>query len=867
MIWHNSSINEVLDELGSDMSSGLTSEEAANRVHIYGKNKFYNHQRKKWYIYILDEFTTFYNIALIITAVVFGILSLVTKTGNLVTPVIITLAVIIGAFIRGYIKYDADLEIDKLRNNVKTFITVIRDGKEISISSELIVPGDIMVLKSGDYIRADGRLIDSYALTLDEFRITSETAPNEKEHSGLCEDITPLTHRRNMVFSGSVVINGRGLAVVTETGKLTEIGKREDISLQIEREKTPLKAKTDKIQKVALKTILICAVAVFFIGIIANFSSSNVSFAVTVAGHLLSALAVFTATITGGISSFLPLVTSAAVKRLKRSDITIGHPETIESLKDITVLCTDKTGSLTSEELSVVKLYTSTGSVSLGKSECDDQSIALLRLALICSNFSHDQHLERHSNNMERAIESACISYAGMNKSDIDGFYPKIGEIPFDSERMLMTTVTVINGNPVAIIKGAPEIIAARCEDAGEDVLKAAHDFATEGLKVIAVAIKPLAEIPANLSSELLENELNFVGILGFEDAVDTKTAELCKECIDGGIKIVMITGDHIDTATAVGMKLGIISDPSSAISGDRLAEISDVDFNDTVTGYRVFARISPEDKLRIVNAFKAAGEKVLVTGDSISDTHTIIGADIGCALGKTASDIAKDSADLVVNDNKFSSIMTAFKESVRIFADLKKGMGYTLTAILTILAITIFGLIIFGKAPLSAAGIVVCGLLALTAPLFGIFFNGSETVTSFKIKDIKIFSKEFIYSFVVPTVFISAISLIGFASADNFAAASALVFATVLISQAIHAFCLTYTGTVFAKNTLASLIAPLLCAAVILIAILLVFTPVGSALTLGKIDGTGRLFIVIGAVGTAIIDESIKLIEKLKTR
>ena len=864
MIWHNTSTDEVLRELNTDIARGLSSEQAAERVHLYGKNKFYNKQRKSWYKYILNEFLTFFNIALIITAIIFGVLSLVTQTGNFAGPLVIIAVIIIVSVVRGYSKYDADLELDKLRNNVKTYITVIRDGSEVSISSELIVPGDIMVLKSGDYIRADGRLIDSYALTLDEYRITGETAPNEKNHLELYDDITPITHRKNMVYSGSVVQGGRGLAVVTETGRTTEIGKVEDISLQIEVEQTPLKAKIVKTELITFKTILICALILFAVGMIVDFSSTKVSFAVTVSGHLLSALAVFSATYTCGISSFLSLATTAAVRRLKKKDITVGHPETIEKLKEISVICTDKTGSLTSEELIVVKLCTASGIVTPEKEPCDDQAIALLRLALICSNFSHGEHMQRHSNNMERAIEAACISYAGMNKADIDGLYPKIGEIPFTSERMLMTTVTVINGNPVAIIKGAPEVIASRCTDAGEGVLSAAQNFAKEGLKVLAVAIKPLAEIPANLSSDLLETELNFVGILGFEDAVDPEAAALCKECINSDIKIVMITGDHIDTATAVALKLGIINDASAAISGEGLAELSDHEFNEKVVDYRIFARISPEDKLRIVNAFRAAGEKVLVTGDSVNDTQTILGADIGCALGKTASDIAKDSADLVVNDNKFSSVIAAFKESVRIFIDIKKALGYVLTAILTFLTVTIFGLVIFGKSPLSAACIMVCGLLSLTVPLFAIFFDGSETSSAFKVKDIKIFNKEFIYSFVVPTIFISVMALVSFGVTNG---ARSAVFATLLIAHIIHAFCLTYTDPIGLKNTVTSIIAPALCCASILPVVLTVITPVGALFMLDRITASGWIIALIAAVGTVLIDEGIKLIQKLKTR
>jgi Ca2+-transporting ATPase len=465
---------------------------------------------------------------------------------------------------------------------------------------------------------------------------------------------------------------------------------------------------------------------------------------------------------------------------------------------------------------------------------------------------------------MERAIEAATVTYAGMNKQDVDGLYPKIGEIPFSSDRMMMTTVTAINGNPVAVVKGAPEIIASKCTDANDNVIKAAHEFAAEGLKVIAVAIKPLAEIPAILSSNILENELSFVGIIGFEDAVEESTAQLCKECINSDIKIVMITGDHIDTATAVGMKLGIISDESLVISAEKLAEIPEIDFNETIIKYRIFARVSPDDKLRIVSAFRAAGEKVLVTGDSLNDTRTLLSSDIGCALGKTASDIAKDSADLVVNDNKFSSIITAFKESVRIFTDIKKAVAYTLSAILTILSVNIFGLIIFGSTPISSEAIILCGLISLTLPLFAIIYNGAETTSAFKLKDIKIFNKDFIYSFVIPTLYISVISCIGFAMAESHAIGASVAFASIMISLVVHAFSLTFNSFILSKNTITSFIGPLLCLITIVLVVLFAATPLGVILSFDTLESTGIFITIVAAFGTLAIDEGIKFFKKL---
>lgn len=864
LIWHSSSADEVIAELKTDKNGGLTSDQVAERTISYGKNEFSNPLRKGLTHYIISEFASFFNIALTVVAVIFAVLTLALEQSGWIGSVMLIVAVLINSVISGISRADTDKELDALRNTVPSFVIVIRDGKEVSILSDELVPGDIMVLKSGDYIRADGRLIDTYAMTCDEFRITGDTAPSEKLHEPLYEDITPLVNRHNMVYSGSLVLNGKGLAVVTETGTSTEIGMQEDMALQIADSETVLGEKLAKTEKIASNAVLIAAMFIFFLGIVVDFASTNVSFAVTVTNYLLLALSVYVACSTVKIRSFQKTATVAAVRRLQKKHITVKDAVSIEGLKDISIICTDKTGALTTESLNVRKLYTGNKVIDLFEQRCDDQSAALLRLALICSNFAHNEHTERHSNNMESAIEDACVTQVGMSKTDIDGLYPKIAELPFDSERMMMTTVTAISGNPIAIVKGAPEVIVTRCRGGeSEKINNIATDFAKGGLKVIAVAIKPLSEIPANPNSEELENDLNFVGIIGFEDEIDPEAVSLCQECIAGGIKIVMITGDHLDTAAAVGMKVGIIENESAAISGDKLSELDDVHLASVIDNYAVFARISPDDKQRIVSAFKAAGEKVLVTGDSLNDTRALLEADLGCALGRTASDIVRNSADIVVNDNKFSSVISAFKESVRIFTGVKKALGYLLTAILTTLIVTVFGLLIFGNSPLSMSGIVFLDLITLSLPLGALFFDRSDTSGSVALKSKNIFSKDFLCGFAVPSVFISLMSLVGYGvtlSAGT-ASAYATAFAVIAVCEVIHAFCINFRCSVFSSRTPVSPVVLINCGCALLIFAILLITPCGSLLSLGGLSGIGWLMILISALGTVIIDEAFKLI------
>ncbi len=865
MIWHNSTANEVISELKTDPQNGLTSEEVAARIKIYGKNEFRDNDRKGLLSYILNELKSFSNIALLVVSAIYFILAIAMKVGGILETVVIAVTLLLAVIASAFTKYKTDCELEKLNRSIGSYVTVIRNGEETSVPSNELVPGDIMVLKAGDYIKADGRLIDSYALACEEFRLTGVTAPSEKLHDTLFEDITPQPDRHNMVYCSSAVLNGRGLAVVTETATSTEIGMRADIKRQVDTTETAMYTKLIKTQNIVSTVALIFSLAVFFFSVIANFSATHVSFAVTVTGSLLLALTLFVSTGTSIISSLIKFARATAAYRLRDNGITVTDPKATEELKDITLICTDKTGALTTEHHTVVKIFNGNKTIDLKERSCDEASVALLRLALICSNFAHDEHTERHSNNMERAIESACIEHAGMSKTDIDGMFPKIAELPFDSERMLMTTVTAINGNPVAIIKGAPEIVASRCTNiSADEVDKISKEYATEGLKVIAVAIKPLDEIPANPNSDELENELTFAGVLGIEDAIDREAVALCRECAAHGIKTVMVTGDHFDTAVAIAIKAGIIADEAEAISGEKLAEFDDAQLEEIIENYSVFARISPEDKQRIVSAFKARGEKVLVTGDSLNDTQALLEADFGCALGKTASDMVKDSADIVVNDNKFSSIVSALKESAKIFTNIKQALAYLFTVQLSVLAIMCFGLIIYGISPITASAAIFQSLFAIALPMFAIFFERSNTNARLSVKGSRIFDKGFVIRFAVPTVFISVMALIAFGITFSAGAhaACASTFAVLTFSELIHAICISHSKTVLSKRFLKQKAMPILCAIALIVFLLVVLTPLGQLLSLGALSGSGWIIVICSMIGTLIIDEAIKILE-----
>ena len=865
MIWHNSTAQQIAEELKSNLQTGLTSGEAELRLKEYGKNELRYKKKFNLVKYFTKSIHNFSSIAILVVAVINLVLATALHLGNNFEYLLIIFVVLISSFVASLFKFLSDKSIYRSRTEHLLDTTVIRNGLEVTVKSSELVPGDIMLIRAGDYIKADGRLIDSYALTCDETMVSGDPAPAEKMHDALFEDITPLVNRHNMVYSGSFVLGGKGVVLITETGLATEVGMRKDMKKQLEVTETPLSMRLAKINRGASLFALIASIIIFFLGIIANFSKTQ--FAVTVSTNLLYVLSVYYSLGFSLIPSVLTFSRACAVARLKEKNIIINSKLTSEELKDVTVICTDKTGVLTTEELKVVKVFNGLETVEIGNNPLDESTAAVLRLALICSNFSRTEHGERHTNNIERSIETVCMNTLGMSKTDVDGLYPKIAELPFDSNRMLMTTVTAINSSPVSITKGAPEVLFERCNNINIDEVKElASSYAKEGLKVIAVAIKQLEEIPANPNPEDLENDLTFVGIIGIVDKIAPKAARLCIEMATQGIKTIMVTGDHKDTAVAISKKAGIITDESQAISREELAELSDEELASCINNYTVFARILPEDKQRIVAALKANNEKVLITGDSVKDTQALVDADFGCALGSTASDMVKDSADLVIEDNHYSSIIYAIKESAKIYSNTKKALMHIFTVGITFIIQAVFGLLVFGKTPLVSITLITYSLFALLLPLFAIFADNSKSDVDLTARGNKIFDKFFMMrSFITPLA-IAILSLIAFGLNLKAGLLSACGVATMVLvfGEIFGVISIIPTKTLFSKRIITQRLSLVVCFLALTLLITLVISPINKYLYLSSFSSSAWLIIILTAVLVIAVHEAIKFYKKL---
>ena len=865
MIWHSSDTASVIESLKSNKDTGLDSVEVLHRLEKYGKNEIHDFCVPSFWKVLLKRISDYTSIAVFALALIYYIVSIASDTAFWTEPFMIICILIANAFAGSFIKYLSLLKTNRLRNSHETYSTVIRDGVEQSIPSSNIVPGDILVLNKGDYISADGRILDSYVLICDEFSVNGETVPTEKTHDIILEDITPIANRVNMVYAGSYVQSGKATVIVTETAEYTAIGRAEVVEKQVENKTTPLHARIKNIARLSRIICTVSAVVVFVIGIIANIGNHEIGFETTVLRYLLLGFSVILSAIPDGLPTIFSTAVSFSALRLKNRNLTFINLPSAEAIGGASVICTDKTGVLTDDNNNLIKIYSGAAVTDLSKNRPNEAGIMLLNLALICSNLNESEHIERHSNSLELAIERACINATGVSKTDIDGIYPRLAELPFDSKRMLMTTVTVINSKPYAVVKGAPEVIVSKCTETDpEKLLTAIDSFADEGLQVLGIALKPLDEIPANPTTEELENGLVFVGLLGFDNPAEPECAKEIKECKSKHIRVVMITGDYKKTAVKVARELGIIEDDSQAIDHCEFSAMSDEELFNKVQSCSVFSRATPEDKLRIVKALKASGEQVLLTCDDVADLPSLSEADFGCALGKTAAHSVKASSDFIVDDNKFSTLTLALKESNRIFDGVLRNIKFVITSATIQIATLILGILVFGRTPIAAVSMIWLNLIVLLPTSIAFSSeNSSSTLSLRRHESRELISLNSILSIALPSLAITVLTLVAYALGMPYGsvAAATLSFAVLSICSTVHSFTLSHTYTVFQKGTVRNLVMPVACLISLLLLLIVILTPFGSLLSLTTLNGSGWLFVLVSAVITLGVGELTKFI------
>ncbi|MBE6581390.1 MAG: cation-translocating P-type ATPase [Ruminococcaceae bacterium] len=692
----------VFEAVGSG-AEGISEQEAATRLEKNGKNKLAEGKKESLLHRFLKQLAEPMTIILLVAAAISGALAIVEK--EFPSDVIIIMAVvIINAVLGVFQESKAEKAIEALQEIAAATCKVIRGGKQLTVHSEDLVVGDVIVLEAGDAVPADARVIECASMKIEEAALTGESVPVTKQAEALTAgengDVS-LGDRKNMVFMGSTVVYGRGKAVVVATGMDTEMGKIADALANAEEGKTPLQIKLAGLSKILTYLVIGICVLVFGINIIRSLATGADFTFHSVLDFFMIAISLAVAAIPEGLATVVTIVLSIGVTNMSRRSAIIRKLTAVETLGCTQIICSDKTGTLTQNKMTVVD--------HVGEDE-----VLLATAMSMCS----DAEFDREANTaVGEPTECALVNYAaklGYDKNDQKNDYVRVGEVPFDSGRKMMSTVhKTQDGALVQFTKGAPDEILKRCTAAlvgGEavpmtdalraEILAANKKMADRALRVLAAAKKDLTALPEVYEPEALEKELCYVGLVGMIDPVRPEVKPAIDECRSAGIRPIMITGDHKDTAVAIALQLGIIEDASAAITGADLDKISDEEFETEVEKYSVYARVQPEHKTRIVNAWRKKGKVTAMTGDGVNDAPSIKNADIGVGMGITGTDVTKNVADMILADDNFATIVSAAGEGRRIYDNIRKAIQFLLASnlseVLSIFFATLIGFTIF---------------------------------------------------------------------------------------------------------------------------------------------------------------------------
>ncbi len=689
---------DVLKEFNTT-ENGLTSEEAAKREEQYGKNKLREAKKtsliKRFFQQLADPMI----IILIAAAAISAITATIEGGEGYADVIIIMIVVLINAILGVVQESKAEAAIEALQQMSAATSKVMRNGHIAIVKSEDLVPGDIVLLEAGDAVPADGRIIESASLKIEEAALTGESVPVNKFVDTLEEDGSgkevPLGDRKNMIYMGSTVVYGRGKAVITEIGMDTEMGKIADALTQAEEGKTPLQIKLAQLSKVLTWIVLGICLFIFAFNIIKagdfHFKPILESFMVAVS------LAV--AAIPEGLATVVTIVLSIGVTKMSKRNAIIRKLTAVETLGCAQIICSDKTGTLTQNKMTVVDHFG------------DDESL-LARAMALCS----DAEIEPEKNEATgEPTECALVNYANslsLPKDNLKAEYPRVAELPFDSMRKMMSTYHSFDGKVIQYTKGAPDEILKRCtsyiengvvhemtEDFRNKILAANKAMADKALRVLSASMRVYNAVPEEPTTEANECDLTFIGLTGMIDPIRPEVKDAITECKGAGIRAIMITGDHRDTAIAIAKELGIIEDASQAITGAELNEISDEELDRRIAEFGVYARVQPEHKTRIVNAWRKNGYITAMTGDGVNDAPSIKNADIGIGMGITGTDVTKNVADMVLADDNFATIVGAVDEGRRIYDNIRKAiqflLGSNMSEVLSVFFASVFGFVI----------------------------------------------------------------------------------------------------------------------------------------------------------------------------
>ena len=803
MTYYDLSATEAASVVQADVQRGLTQAEAERRLTAFGENKLEEKKKKPLIVRFFEQFKDAMIIILLIAAVIsFGVACYQvfgTKEGDpieFVEPILIVFIVILNAVMGLVQESKAEKALEALKNMSAPHARVLRDGKEQIIAASGLVPGDIIFLEAGDFVPADARLLESTNLKSEESALTGESVPAEKNAQAEISADAPIGDRANMVYSGCSVTYGTAKAVVTDTGMRTEMGKIANLLAGEKETRTPLQQKLAKLGTyLGIAAVLACIV-VFIVGACMKLDWL---------GLFMTAVSLAVAAIPEGLPAVVTIVLSIGVTRMVKKNAIIKRLPAVETLGSASVICSDKTGTLTQNRMTLVRTYLDGGEVTAFDGAAVTPEVRkLLDWGTLCCDGSvtvEDGKEVHIGDPTETAIVLAAYR-AGDTKEALNEEYPRVAELPFDSDRKLMTTVNRIDGKLVAIVKGAFDVMATRCVKGDIEAARAANDgMSRDALRVLAVGYKYLETVSEEPTSEELENGLTFMGLVGMIDPPRPEAKAAVEVCRKAGIKPVMITGDHVVTASAIAKELGILLEGDKAITGAQLDAMSDEELDSEVENISVYARVSPENKIRIVKAWQKKGQVVSMTGDGVNDAPALKAADIGCAMGITGTDVAKGAADMTLTDDNFATIVDAVKEGRGIYSNIKKVVGFLLGTNIAEIIVVLLAMCIWHVSPFISIQLLWINLVTDSLPAVALGMEKLDPdVMGHKprSKDESLFAHGYGMQIMLQGAMFAALSLaaycagmyaLGLEGADAEIAGSTLAFFTLVFSKLLHAY------------------------------------------------------------------------------
>ena len=681
--WFNLTVKETEKELNTDLEKGLSSEEVVSRREKYGSNELKAKKKKSLFVKFLEQFKDFMIIVLIVAAIVSGIVG-VQEGEGITDTIIILVVVVVNAIIGVAQESKAEKSLEALQKMSSHVAKVIRNGKLEVVQSAELVPGDVVVIDTGDYIPADLRIIEAINMKSQEAAMTGESVPVEKSVDEIKEEEISLGDRKNILFSSSLITYGRGKGVVVETGMNTEVGKIATMINDTEEQATPLQIKLNNLGKtLGIVALVICAI-IFVVGLVYGKEPVHM---------FMTAVSLAVAAIPEGLAAVSTIVLAIGVQRMVKRNAIVKKLPAVETLGSASVICSDKTGTLTQNKMTVLKFFANGKLSNLEEiTDLDEEATRVTNACMLCN----DTKIAEDGTLTGDPTETALVDMGLKLKytSDIYNQMPRVAEIPFDSDRKLMTTVHKVGDKFVVYTKGGLDELLACCsgyslngeikkdlEEYRKIVNEENKNMAENALRVLAMGYKEFSHPITEADMKALESDLTFVGMVGMIDPPRVEVKDAVAKCVSAGIKTVMITGDHKITASAIAKELGILTEKDEVVTGTELENITDEELAKRVRNIAVYARVSPEHKVRIVKAWQANGEIVAMTGDGVNDAPALKKADIGCAMGIVGTDVSKEAADVILTDDNFATVVAAVEEGRRIYNNILKAIQFLLSS------------------------------------------------------------------------------------------------------------------------------------------------------------------------------------------